>query len=198
MALGKFGVRVASTTLDPTTTAEVRRLVDAQDKIGAIKAVRKATGLGLAEAKAMVEAVESGKSMSTTSIELTGEDGAQIKALLHSGKEIEAIRLLRDASNGLLGLKSARVMLHAYRRHLARSGADAAAAGTQAAGSPAADPSDVSASDDGRITFTMPADIAPTVKRSAESPLAGLIRLLIVLAIAGGIFVWVFGWPVRL
>jgi len=64
--------------------------------------------------------------------------------------------------------------------------------------SSAADPSDVSASDDGRITFTMPADIAPTVKRSAESPLAGIIRLLIVLAIAGGIFVWVFGWPVRL
>jgi ribosomal protein L7/L12 len=44
--------------IDPAVLAEVRKLADGGQKIEAIKRLREATGLGLAEAKQIVESLE--------------------------------------------------------------------------------------------------------------------------------------------
>lgn len=169
-------VRSASTTLDPDTLAKVRHQLDAGSKIGAIKVVREATGLGLAEAKAMVEAIESGaSSTATTSIDLTEAEGERIKALLLDGKQVEAIKLLREASQSRLDLKTARGLIQTYLKHLTEAGGAAKA----------------------ETHFTIDAGAArdSAVDRASGGPLTSILKLVVAAAIALGFVVWMFGWP---
>jgi ribosomal protein L7/L12 len=171
-------VRISSTTLDPDTLAQVRHQLDAGSKIGAIKVVREATGLGLAEAKAMVEAIESGVSTTTTSIDLTEAEGERIKVLLLDGKQVEAIKLLREASQSRVDLKTARGLIQTYLKHLTEAGG-AAKAETQ---------------------FTIDAAAArdPAIERASGGPLQSIFRFLVVVALIAGLVVWVLGWPPKL
>jgi ribosomal protein L7/L12 len=85
---------------------EIRGLLASGDKIAAIKRFREETGVGLAEAKAAVEALERGHSMvepvQTSDSHLTN----QIVILLRRGEKIEAIRLYRQRFGS--GLKEAK------------------------------------------------------------------------------------------
>ncbi len=167
-------VRSSSTTLDQATLAEVRRQLDAGNKIAAIKVVREATGLGLAEAKAMVEAIESGaSSTATTSIDLTDAQGEQIKALLLDGKQVEAIKLLREAAQSRVDLKTARGLIQTYLKHL-----------TEAGGAGKAE-----------THFTIDAGRDSAIDRTSGGPLRSIFRFLVVVALAAGLVVWVLGWP---
>jgi ribosomal protein L7/L12 len=91
--------------------AEVRDLLEAGKKIEAIKRVREQTGLGLKEAKDLVEALERGVAVSIHTHQhppagdASDVDGAARK-LVDSGQLIEAVKLVRDRKN--LGLKEAK------------------------------------------------------------------------------------------
>lgn len=171
-------VRGASTTLDPDTLAEVRRQLDAGNKIAAIKVVREATGLGLAEAKALVEAIESGVSTTATSIDLTDAEGERIKALLLDGKQVEAIKLLREASQSRVDLKTARGMIQTYLTHLTEAGGAAKA--------------------ETHFTDEAAAGRDSTIERAGGGPLRAIFRFLVVATLLGGLVVWSLGWPPKL
>jgi ribosomal protein L7/L12 len=69
----------------------VQALLDASQKIAAIKAFREATGAGLAEAKAAVEALERGGPLSS---EGPPDDSEKdLLTLLQQGQKINAIKL---------------------------------------------------------------------------------------------------------
>lgn len=83
---------------------DVRRAMTAKNKIEAIRLLREHTGLGLAAAKAAVEA----GSLSDTprSVDLSGDLPADVTAAIAAGNKIEAIKLLRETSG--MGLKEAK------------------------------------------------------------------------------------------
>jgi ribosomal protein L7/L12 len=83
---------------------DVRDALNRGDKITAIRLLRERTGIGLAEAKAAVEAgvVSSPPEVRHSSDQLP----AQVRAALMAGSKIEAIKLLREATG--LGLKEAK------------------------------------------------------------------------------------------
>lgn len=110
--------------LSPTATSEdlereVRGLLDRQQKIEAIKVYREATGAGLAEAKAAVEAFQAGvplpatrRSSPATAAGPAGSDWeAEALQLLAAGKKIQAIKLYRELHGG--GLKDAKQAIDA-------------------------------------------------------------------------------------
>ncbi len=71
---------------------QVYALIEAGNKIGAIKLYREMTGLGLAESKEAVEALERGERPSSAgNIDAMNE----VRALLILGKRVEAIQLYR-------------------------------------------------------------------------------------------------------
>jgi len=94
----------------------VRERLAAGDKIGAIKLYREATGLGLAEAKAAVETIESGgrigfsppASMAPVALGASAAAGFddRIRALLLQGDKLGAIKLYRQETG--LGLREAK------------------------------------------------------------------------------------------
>ncbi len=90
--------------MSPQIPREAQAAWDAGNKIEAIKLLREATGLGLAEAKSLLEAVP------RVSLAGPGETEASlpgnVQAALAQGNKIEAIRLLREATG--LGLKDAK------------------------------------------------------------------------------------------
>ncbi len=104
--------------MEPDIAQRIGERVAAGDKIGAIKLLREATGLGLAEAKDVVEAVAAGKAMPILSATAapappppTGsaqEVSEQIRTLAASSR-IAAIRELREQRG--LGLKEAKDLL---------------------------------------------------------------------------------------
>ncbi|MBL8706466.1 MAG: ribosomal protein L7/L12 [Rhodospirillales bacterium] len=173
--MATFDARATATPLDQATLANVRRELDAGNKIAAIKVVREASGLGLAEAKAMVEAIESGVSTATTSIDLTEAEGERIKALLLAGDQAEAIKLLRDASQSRVDLKTARGLIQTYLKHLTEAGGAAKA----------------------ETHFTVDAGLSrdATIERASGGPLTSILKLAVAAAIALGFVVWMFGWP---
>lgn len=90
---------------------QIGELVAANDRIGAIRVLREATGMGLAEAKAVIDAVAEGGSlpMGPTPIRKapdTGEIPADVLATAASGNRILAIKMLREHFG--LGLKEAK------------------------------------------------------------------------------------------
>jgi ribosomal protein L7/L12 len=87
---------------------EIRELLQAGEKIAAIKRYREETGVGLAEATAAVEFLESGRSMDKRVQPDDSEMTEQIVGLLGRGEKIEAIKLYRELlGGGLRGAKEA-------------------------------------------------------------------------------------------
>ena len=96
--------------IDPNTEGQIRKMLAAGNKIAAIKLYREVTGVGLAEAKATVEAMQYRNYVDTTPPPQTSESdsflGNQIKRLLTERKKIEAVRVYREAYQ--CGLKEAK------------------------------------------------------------------------------------------
>jgi ribosomal protein L7/L12 len=82
----------------------VQALLDAGQKIAAIKAFREATGAGLAEAKAAVEALERGGPLPSGAPPNDSEK--DLLSLLQQGQKIKAIKLYRERTGA--GLKEAK------------------------------------------------------------------------------------------
>ncbi len=88
----------------------VRALLDAGNKIEAIKQVREQTGLGLKEAKDLVEAMERGASVAIragdSSPAFHGDIDSKARSMVSAGQVVEAIKLIREQKH--LGLKEAK------------------------------------------------------------------------------------------
>ncbi|MFV0664110.1 hypothetical protein [Denitromonas sp.] len=99
--------------------ADARAALDAGRLIDAIKIVRERHGLGLAEAKAWVEAEREapGTAAPAESRADDGELPAAARAALAGGRVIDAIKIVRIERG--LGLKAAKERVD---RHVARSG----------------------------------------------------------------------------
>ena len=100
--------------------AEVLEALARHDPIQAIKHLRAATGLGLKEAKEVVEAHLQGRpapSLPPGAASFSSVPPA-VLAALHQGHKIEAIRLLREHSG--LGLKEAKDVVDALPRTAGR------------------------------------------------------------------------------
>ena len=92
--------------MDDAIEDEIRQLLASGNKIAAIKRYREETGVGLAEAKAAVESLEAGGSI-TQQIQPDDSDlTQQIVTLLGRGEKIEAVKLYRDRFR--VGLKEAK------------------------------------------------------------------------------------------
>lgn len=96
-------------TLDLDTRDRIERLVADHKKIHAIKLLRERTGLGLAAAKAAVDAVECGDWVPTTG-NPPPTDWQDLEPVLRSlkadGQPIKAIKILRDRTG--MGLREAK------------------------------------------------------------------------------------------
>ena len=89
-------------------------------KIDAIKLYREATGVGLAEAKQAVEALEAGRQIGAPAVEsVSNDDIDQIQAAVFAGQKIAAIKLYR-ASTGE-GLKESKEFIDALEDELRRT-----------------------------------------------------------------------------
>jgi ribosomal protein L7/L12 len=98
----------------------VRAEVRAGRKIEAIKLLREATGLGLAEAKQFVERLEHDPGAAPSDLEeLSDSDVQQIQAAIFAGDKIGAIRLHREASG--MGLKESKDFIEALDAELRRT-----------------------------------------------------------------------------
>src|SRR5262245_26865056 len=86
---------------------DVRRALGAGQKIAAIKLLRDRTGAGLAEAKAAVEALATGRPATLAARpDVSAELAGELRSLLHADRKIEAIRLFRERTGA--GLKEAK------------------------------------------------------------------------------------------
>ena len=92
---------------------DVRQAIDAGQKIDAIRLLRQHTGLGLAQAKA---AVEAGLMPDDSSLATHFEAmPAEVAVALASGNKLEAIKLLRAAKG--IGLKEAKEIVDRASRN---------------------------------------------------------------------------------
>ena len=98
-----------------TLPADVRAALQRGEMVTAIKLLRAATGLGLKEAKEVLDAHAAGAPVSLPSAPGANSIPPQVLAALERGNKIEAIRLLREASG--LGLKDAKDAVEAVQRH---------------------------------------------------------------------------------
>ncbi len=167
---------------EPDVVYHVKQLLEAGNKIEAIKLYRQATGLGLKEAKDAVEAIEAGQPVSLTNImnAAANADAPQsqamllaVKALLQAGNKIEAIKVYRQFMG--VGLKEARDAVEAME-----------------AGSAEADTFQVGASFSG-VARTARPPVSPT----PASQGAGLSCIVVGL-IAGVVFLGMMGVAVAL
>jgi ribosomal protein L7/L12 len=85
---------------------QIRELLASGDKIAAIKRFREATSVGLAEAKAAVEALEAGRSLTAWAPFDDSELTQQVCDLLSRGEKIEAVKRYRDRFH--VGLRDAK------------------------------------------------------------------------------------------
>ncbi len=98
----------------------IRALAVASKKIEAIKLYREATGVGLAEAKQAVEALEAGRPMGARAVEsVSNDDIDQIQAAVFAGQKIAAIKLYRAATGE--GLKESKEFIDALEDELRRT-----------------------------------------------------------------------------
>ncbi|MCA9060135.1 MAG: ribosomal protein L7/L12 [Planctomycetaceae bacterium] len=94
--------------MDETLEREIQQLLQSGQKIEAVKRVRESTGMGLAEAKAAVEAIQEGRTPTLpvrADVDLE-EVERQVVGLLERGSAMEAIKVYRQQTN--VGLKDAR------------------------------------------------------------------------------------------
>jgi ribosomal protein L7/L12 len=75
---------------------QVRALLDDGQKIAAVKLYKDQTGVGLAEAKAAVEAFEAGVGQPSSPGETDGDLEAELLRLLGRGDKLEAIKFYKD------------------------------------------------------------------------------------------------------
>ena len=99
------------------TLAQVGALMAQGEKIEAIKVLREATGMGLAEAKAAVEKLETGdgspdRRSPTAPAQLPTELAATVRGLLQRGDKIAAIKLVRERMK--LDLKDAKELVDKF------------------------------------------------------------------------------------
>ncbi len=81
--------------------------------IEAIKLLRAATGLGLKEAKDLIDAYQQGKPLSVQIASAIDQLPASVMAALQSGNKIDAIKQLREQTG--LGLKEAKDAVEAMK-----------------------------------------------------------------------------------
>ncbi|MBI1313581.1 hypothetical protein GC176_20000 [bacterium] len=101
--------------MDQSVEDEIRELLASGNKIAAIKRFREETGVGLAEAKAAVEALEAGRTLPVSGESLPKSDRMdeseltdQVIRLLERGEKIQAVKLYREqAGTGLKDAKDA-------------------------------------------------------------------------------------------
>jgi len=102
---------------------EIQRLIQSGQKIYAIKLFRETFGVGLKEAKDAVDAMEEGKSIdisgmqvqtSSVNFQSNAQSLAEIQRLLQGGQKIEAIKLFREMTGA--GLKEAKDAVEAIER----------------------------------------------------------------------------------
>lgn len=106
-----------SDSLPPSALAAIRAALAAGNKIEAVKLMREATGLGLAESKAAVERLESHGDASVLPAQAPVQTGILppgVGEALAAGNKIEAIRLYREATR--VGLKEAKDAVEAIDR----------------------------------------------------------------------------------
>jgi large subunit ribosomal protein L7/L12 len=115
------GVPVSQPSAD--LEQQVRLLMDRGRIIEAIKLYRKQTGVGLAEGKEAVEAIQAGASPPSLS-EMGGDVEAELLRLLGKGQKIQAIKLYREHTG--MGLAEAKRAVEALT---ARHGLSAQRAG---------------------------------------------------------------------
>jgi ribosomal protein L7/L12 len=87
----------------------VRELMALGKKIEAIREVREATGLGLADATAAVEKWESGGTLPAPAAPVPADLPLDVTDLARQGKTIEAIQLLR--AQRPMGLREAKLLV---------------------------------------------------------------------------------------
>jgi ribosomal protein L7/L12 len=99
---------------DAVTEAVLAHLHEGQ-KITAIKAYREATGVGLAEAKEAVEALEAGTPLPHSPVAEAAPPAsdADVRALIEQNRLIDAIKVYRDIHG--VGLKEAKDAVDAMR-----------------------------------------------------------------------------------
>ena len=93
---------------DPELDAAVAQLLAEGRKLEAIRRVRVATGMGLAEAKAYVERPRAGHATPEHRVTASapGDLDAELRVLVARGRTIEAIKRVREATG--VGLKEAK------------------------------------------------------------------------------------------
>jgi ribosomal protein L7/L12 len=99
---------------DPNLAADLRDLLAAGRKIEAIKRYREATGVGLAEAKSVIEAlIETLARRAALPADASGDSGLEqeIVSLLQQGRKIAAIKVYRERTGA--GLKKAKEAVEA-------------------------------------------------------------------------------------
>lgn len=102
--------------------ASPEQLVREGRKIEAIKRYRELSGVGLREAKAAVDEMEGGRSISLPpkgSLLLRQVNDSEIEAQIRTGHLIDAIRLYREKTG--VGLKEAKVAVEAWRDRMRAS-----------------------------------------------------------------------------
>ncbi len=103
---------------------QIKELVAKGQKVAAVKLYREMTGVGLAEAKDAVEAMQSGESIIIPTPVNIGEPDAflenRIKRLLAERKKIEAVKAYREAYN--CGLKDAKDAVDLIQAEMRREG----------------------------------------------------------------------------
>ncbi|RYF76570.1 MAG: hypothetical protein EOO29_22600 [Comamonadaceae bacterium] len=106
-------MRHAGTSLPPHVLAAL----DEGQTIEAIKRLRAATGLGLKEAKDLIDAHQRGEELATTARAASPAHVPDaVRQALADGHKIEAIRLLRDQEG--LGLKEAKERVDAIEQSM--------------------------------------------------------------------------------
>ena len=114
-----LGRRAASSRIDPTQVsidpalaAQVRELYAKGDKLPAVKALRAATGLGLADAIRIADKLGAGAQPTKPAIAKSlqaniGPDHEQeLQSLVAAGQQIQAIKLVRELTG--MGLQDAK------------------------------------------------------------------------------------------
>lgn len=106
----------------PTLPPDVLAAIDDGQLIEAIKRLRAARGLGLKEAKDLIDAHQRGEAVSVAARAAQPLDGSfhvpdAVRQALAEGNKIEAIRLLRDHEG--LGLKEAKDRVDAIEQSMA-------------------------------------------------------------------------------
>lgn len=124
---GRRGVEVVTLQAPPPgqpslgADASPEQLLRAGRKIEAIKRYRELTGVGLREAKAAVEALEAGRSVSLPpkSSLLRQVHDSEIEQQIRSGHLLDAIKLYREKTG--VGLKEAKDAVEAWRDRIRAS-----------------------------------------------------------------------------